>query len=61
MTEYVGPASVIELNCVSKFQQFPPFLMSADTADVGRRFTTAVEVSAPEVDGLRPLLESWIQ
>ena len=43
--------------------------MSADTSDVGRdvaglvnqdRSATAVEV-VPEVDGLRPLLESRIQ
>ena len=67
--ECVAPALVIELNCVSPSQQFPPYFMSADTADVGRdvaglanqdRSTTAVKVSAPQC-GLRPLLDIRIQ
>ena len=45
VTEYATPAPVIELNCVSPFQQFPH----------------SVESSAPQVDGLRPLLGSRIQ
>ena len=48
-------APVLELNCVSPFQQFDPYFMAADSA------VTAVELSAPQVDGLRPLLDSRIQ
>ena len=55
VTEYVTPTPVIELNCVSPFQPFPPLFVAADTA------LTAVEVSVPQVDGLRLLLDSRIQ
>ena len=68
--EYMAPAPVIELSCVSPSQQFPPEIMAADTAGVGlgvvglinqERSMAAVEVSAPQVDGLRPLPYSRIQ
>ena len=36
VTEYVTLAPVIESNRVSQFQQLPRFIMTAETADVGR-------------------------
>ena len=66
MIQYVEPAPVIELNCVSPFQQLPPVhTMATDTTNVGlgiaglanlQRSITAVEVSASQVDGSRPVL-----